>query len=261
MGNIFKTEVPGSPRLEAVLERLDRLVDWERRDRSTGPAGRMRQSIDPTRDLLERLGSPERSWKSVHVAGTKGKGSVASLIAAGLRGWGADEGVYASPHVERVQERVKIRGAEVESDQLAAALERTLDAREQAVAEDTAAREATWFDVLTGAALVVLTEAGVEWAVLECGLGGRLDSTNAVASTLAVLTSVDLEHTAILGATRGHHPFTPPGKYFDLYHPDEIPLPDTFDDAHERSMHHFCRMLEHRGSQSMMMQSFAPTEM
>jgi len=183
----------------AALERLDQRVDWESRDR--GKKGRMRQTLEPVADLLARLGAPQRSFRCVHVGGTKGKGSVASLIAVGLRRSGARVGVYGSPHVESIHERVLIAGRPIGDEALAGALTAALDAQESATRAGGAASEATWFDVLTAAAFTALAEAGVEWAVVECGLGGRLDSTNVIRSELAVLTNIDLEHTAVLGDT------------------------------------------------------------
>jgi len=164
----------------------------------------MRQSVAPTRDLLDRLGSPDRGFSCLLVAGTKGKGSTASLIAAGLLASGRRVGLYTSPHVERIQERVRLHGAEIADGVLAGSLEAALRAREEALASrfPSPAGDATWFDVLTAAALHAMGAAEVEQAVLECGLGGRLDSTNAVEPVLSVLTNVELEHTAILGRTR-----------------------------------------------------------
>src|SRR5687767_14877845 len=99
------------PALAQALARLDRLIDLERADRSAGaPGARALQRVDlePVRDLCARLGHPERAFRSVHVAGTKGKGSVSALIARGLDAAGLRTGLYASPHVEHVRERVKI---------------------------------------------------------------------------------------------------------------------------------------------------------
>ena len=189
-------------RLGAAFERLDRLVNWERRERAAGKERLMRVSLEPARDLCERLGSPERDFPVVHVAGSKGKGTVAAWIGAGLRASGLREGIYASPHVERVQERLTIAGAPVGDEELAAALERALAAHEAALADQGPARDATWFDVLTAAAFLALSEARVDAAVLECGLGGRLDSTNVARGEVCVFTNVYLEHTEILGKTR-----------------------------------------------------------
>lgn len=184
-------------RLEAARTRLDALVDWERRSRSG-----MVVSLEPVRDLCARLASPERAFPAVHVAGSKGKGTTAALVESALRLAGVRTGLYTSPHLERLEERLGIGGAEVDGEVLAAALERALAAREAALSDGGAAREATWFDVLTAAALRILADSRVELAVVECGLGGRLDSTNVVHGPVTAVTSVYLEHTAVLGPTR-----------------------------------------------------------
>lgn len=185
-------------RLARALAELEGLVNWERRDR----AARMRQGLDGVRDLLARLGHPERAWRAVHVGGTKGKGSVASLVGAGLAAAGRRVGVYASPHVERMHERIRVDGREASDALLAEGLEQALGARRTAGLEGAPAAEATWFDVVTAAAFWIFARERVDWAVVEVGLGGRLDSTNAIDGEVVVLTNVDLEHTAVLGTTR-----------------------------------------------------------
>ena len=184
-------------RLIEVMGELDRLVNWERRDRTAD----MGRTLEPVQDLLRRLGDPHRGPRFVHVAGTKGKGSVSAIVAAALSAEGIRCGCYASPHVERVTERVCVDGVEEDEAALSAGLEAALSAREQAIVEKTPAQGATWFDLFTAAALRVFYEAACEWVVLECGLGGRLDSTNAVDGDVCVLTNVDLEHTSVLGDT------------------------------------------------------------
>ncbi len=190
-----------SVRLEAALSRLDALVNWEKRAREAGGMG-LRLSLEPMRDLCARLGAPERAFRAVHVAGSKGKGTTSALVASALQSAGLRVALYTSPHVERIEERLTIDGVEVADTALASGLERSLAAREQALAQGSPARDATWFDVLTCAAFLVLAEAGVELAVVECGLGGRLDSTNVVHGPVAAITSIYLEHTGVLGATR-----------------------------------------------------------
>jgi len=186
-----------TPRLAQALARLDALVDWERRDRTAA----MRTSLEPITGLLTLLGEPQRRFRAVHVTGTKGKGTTSALVEAGLRRAGIATGLYTSPHVERVNERIRVRGQELADDALAVALEAVLAARAGA-APDSAAAESTWFDVLTATAFLAFAEAQVEWAVVEVGLGGRLDSTNVVHGEVCVITNIDLEHTNVLGPTR-----------------------------------------------------------
>lgn len=185
------SDIPHDP-----WHRLESLVDWERSDRSA-----MRPSLAPQQDLLQRLGQPQRAFRSVHVTGTKGKGSVCALIEAGLLHAGLRAGRYASPHVVDVTERISLLGQPVEKQWMAQALAKVLDARDAACQQGTAARMASWFDVVTACAFEIFAAAGLEWAVVEVGIGGRLDSTNVIVPELAVLTNVGLEHTEVLGHT------------------------------------------------------------
>jgi dihydrofolate synthase/folylpolyglutamate synthase len=180
-----------------ALRRLDQLTDWERR-----PRGGMKVGLSPILDLLNHLGNPHESFRSVQVTGTKGKGSVSNLIDVGLRRAGWRVGRYSSPHVERITERISILGEEVSEARLAAAISSVLDAYEKLKSTNTAGQDATWFDVLTAAAFLIFREEAVEWAVVEAGIGGRVDSTNVVNSNVAVITNVELEHTEVLGSTR-----------------------------------------------------------
>ena len=189
--------VPKIPDLARVTARLDALTDWERRPRS-----KMRVGLEPMRDLAERLGDPQKSFRSIHVAGTKGKGSVSALIEAALVRAGLRVGRYGSPHVERLTERVSLDGREIDELTLSRALDRALDAYEAARKAATPAANATWFDLLTAAAFLIFAETKREWAVVEVGLGGRLDSTNIVDGEIAIVTNIELEHTEILGKTR-----------------------------------------------------------
>ncbi len=187
----------GNHELAEAMARLDRLTDWERR-----PRRGMRVGLAPMQDLSARLGEPHRTFRSIHVAGTKGKGSVSALIEAGLaRAW-LTVGRYGSPHVEHVTERVSLGGRDVDERTLAMELTRALDAYEEARRAGTDAADATWFDLLTSAAFLIFRATRVEWAVVEVGLGGRLDSTNIVEGEIAVVTNIGLEHTEILGKTR-----------------------------------------------------------
>ena len=156
--------------LAHAMARLDALTDWERR-----PRNKMRVGLEPMRDLAARLGDPQKSFRSIHVAGTKGKGSVSALIEAALAHAGLRVGRYASPHVERITERVSVQGHDVDEPTLARALNWALDAYEAGRTAGTPAVDATWFDLLTAAAFIIFAETQREWAVIEVGLGGRLE--------------------------------------------------------------------------------------
>lgn len=188
--------LPGS---SEVWSRLESLVDWERVQRA-----RMRVDLGPELDLMHRLGDPHRAVKTIHVTGSKGKGSVCALVEAALRQAGCRTGLYASPHVVHVTERVNLQGQPVTEALMADALQRSLDARDAACLEGTPAASASWFDVVTAAAFCVFEQARVDWAVVEVGLGGRLDSTNVVDPELAIITNIGLEHTDVLGPTLTH---------------------------------------------------------
>ena len=145
-------------RLAAALARLNERINWERRDRSAG----MRVSVAPMRDLLRLLDQPERSARCIQVAGSKGKGSVAALIASGLTASGRRVGCYSSPHVDRMHERIRIDGKPIDDEPFAAALEQVLAAREDGEQAGTDAGEASWFDLVTATALVAFRAAQVD---------------------------------------------------------------------------------------------------
>jgi dihydrofolate synthase / folylpolyglutamate synthase len=143
------------------------------------------------RDLLARLGDPQKSFSAIHVVGTNGKTTTTRMCAALLAGTGKTVGAYTSPHVTDWSERIQVGGGPVD---LEAALTRVRPAAD--------ALRATQFEALTAAALAEFRAAGVEVAVVEAGLGGRLDATNVLDARVVVLTNVDLEHTEVLGETR-----------------------------------------------------------
>jgi dihydrofolate synthase / folylpolyglutamate synthase len=143
------------------------------------------------RELLGRLGNPERHFKAIHVVGTNGKTTTVRFAEALLLNEGADAGAYTSPHVGSWAERIRVAGEEAD---LEAVLAR--------VRPDAEAVGATQFEVLTAAALAEFAAAEVDVAVVEAGLGGRHDATNVLDAPVVVLTNVSLEHTDVLGATR-----------------------------------------------------------
>ncbi|HWO00786.1 MAG TPA: folylpolyglutamate synthase/dihydrofolate synthase family protein [Blastocatellia bacterium] len=151
--------------------------------------------------LLAKLGDPERSFKSVLVAGTNGKGSVAAMIEAVAREAGHRTGLYTSPHLVRIQERIQVAGLEVSETEFARLATDVREASEALVRDGTFATVPTFFEQVTAAALLHFHRCQVELAVLEVGLGGRLDATNEVERILSVVTSIDLDHQEVLGAT------------------------------------------------------------
>jgi dihydrofolate synthase/folylpolyglutamate synthase len=153
--------------------------------------------LDRMRAVLDRLGNPERSFRSVHVAGTNGKGSTAAMIEAGLRAAGRRTGLYTSPHLVRINERIRTGGADIPDDAFAAAFEAVLGAVEQMLAEGQA--HPTYFECVTALGFEHFRRSGVEFAVVEVGLGGRLDATNVLQPEVAVITPIDFDHESFLG--------------------------------------------------------------
>jgi dihydrofolate synthase/folylpolyglutamate synthase len=153
------------------------------------------------RRLCQLLGMPQNRFASIHVVGTNGKTSVTRMTAALLEAQGVTTGAYVSPHITSWRERVLIRGEPISEEAFTRALERAEQAAE--VADRTAGNEGpvTQFELLTAAAFVAFAAARVEYAVIEAGLGGRLDATNVIPSQLTVLTSVGYDHTEWLGET------------------------------------------------------------
>ncbi|MBU6447007.1 MAG: bifunctional folylpolyglutamate synthase/dihydrofolate synthase, partial [Verrucomicrobia bacterium] len=136
-----------------------------------------------------RLGSPHKSYPTIHVAGTNGKGSVATKIASVLQHRGLKVGLYTSPHVRTFTERMQINGRMISEEKAEQLLDVVYDP------------SLSFFDCLTLMAFLYFQEEQVDIAVIEAGLGGRLDATNVIVPILSVITSIGLEHTAILGDT------------------------------------------------------------
>jgi dihydrofolate synthase / folylpolyglutamate synthase len=154
-----------------------------------------------TAGLLLRLGSPERDYRVVHVAGTKGKGSVSATVETLARAAGWATGLYATPHLHTFRERIMLHGEAVTEEEFAALAGLVAPADEAVQAEEPEIGEPTAFEVTTAMALLGFSRARAELAVVEVGMGGRLDATNVVAPDISVITPVSLDHTAILGDT------------------------------------------------------------
>lgn len=181
---------------------LDARPNFERRP-AGGPAKPHAFGLGGMRRLLALVGDPHRKVPVVHVAGTKGKGSTVAMIAAILRAAGLRVGSYLSPHVLRVEERICIDSRPVSAADMARSLAvigpaaERLDAR----AERAGGAPPTWFEIMTAVAFDHFVRCSVDIAVIETGLGGRLDATNVCRPLVSVITPVSLDHTAILGPT------------------------------------------------------------
>ncbi|MHB8898438.1 MAG: bifunctional folylpolyglutamate synthase/dihydrofolate synthase [Thermoguttaceae bacterium] len=161
--------------------------------------------LDRMRELLGRLGHPDRAMRIVHVAGTKGKGSTSTMIASMLRAAGRRVGLFTSPHLERIEERMTVDGVECPAadfvdlvDMLRPVVD-AMDRRREPI--DGQPDGPTYFDIITAMALVHFARQQVDTAVLEVGLGGRLDSTNVCRPELSVITSISYDHMQQLGST------------------------------------------------------------
>lgn len=182
--------------LEQAGTWLEGLINVERRP--DWPYARM--GLSPALRLLERLGNPHDGLSVLHLAGSKGKGSTALLAEALLRASGERVGTFTSPHLERWTERFRLDGCEADDALVADAVERVRPHVERMRAE-APSDAPTFFDATTAVALLLFAEAGVDRAVIEVGLGGRLDSTNVVSPALCAITTIELEHTDRLGTT------------------------------------------------------------
>ncbi|PYR15090.1 MAG: bifunctional folylpolyglutamate synthase/dihydrofolate synthase [Acidobacteria bacterium] len=151
--------------------------------------------------IVERLGRPDRTFESVHVAGTNGKGSVTAMVDAALRAAGHRTARYTSPHLTDLSERFVIGGRPVAHDTLVCAVATVRDVVESLRFDGTLGVQPTFFEVTTAVAFELFRRAEVEIAVLEVGLGGRLDATNIVSPVVTAITSIALDHQLYLGST------------------------------------------------------------
>ncbi len=162
---------------------------------------RRKFSLDEIRILLDALGNPHHRFQSVLIAGTNGKGSTASTLASILTASGVRTGLYTSPHLERANERIRLDRVEIGDDAFAALYFRVHDTAQQLVLDGRLHQLPSYFEILTAQAFLYFAEHGAEIAVLEVGMGGRLDATNVVDPLLSVITDISLDHTEWLGST------------------------------------------------------------
>jgi dihydrofolate synthase/folylpolyglutamate synthase len=157
--------------------------------------------LDNIRTLVDALGHPERSFRSIHIAGTNGKGSVTAMVDAGLRAAGHRAARYTSPHLVDITERFVVDGQAVSRALLGEVLSDVQALIVRLLAAGKLEVQPTFFEVTTAAAFEVFRRAGVDVAVCEAGLGGRLDATNVLSPIATAITSIDFDHEKYLGAT------------------------------------------------------------
>lgn len=164
---------------------------------------RRRFSLDQVRTLLAALGDPQTRFRSALIAGTNGKGSTAATLASILTESGLKTGLYTSPHLERVNERIRIGRTLIPDDDFARLFFRADEAARRLLTERNLPQFPSFFEFLTVLAFLYFAESGVDIAVLEVGMGGRLDATNVVDPLLSIITDIALDHMEWLGSTIG----------------------------------------------------------
>jgi dihydrofolate synthase / folylpolyglutamate synthase len=181
-----------------ALNYLDSFINYERQPR----VAYTREAFDLTEfeRFLARLDDPHRQLKTVIVAGTKGKGSTAAMLASMAQDSGLNVGLYTSPHLCSIRERIRVNG-EMIAEEVFAALVRDLMPHIEAAGMAGVRRFRTFFEILTAMAFVHFQRMRVDLAVLEVGMGGRLDATNVATPLVSVITSISFDHTEVLGDT------------------------------------------------------------
>src|SRR3984885_9474353 len=153
--------------------------------------------------LCDHAGEPQREFQSVHVAGTNGKGSTSAMLDSILRAAGLRTGLYTSPHLERINERIRLDGKEISDEEFAAAFTRVHEAIEELLAAGRLAAHPTFFECVTAIAFVYFAGARAKFAVCETGMGGRLDARNILLPEVAVITQIEFDHEHYLGHSIG----------------------------------------------------------
>jgi dihydrofolate synthase / folylpolyglutamate synthase len=179
-------------RYQDALDYIFEYVNYEKKARY--PYDAVTFDLSRMDRVLELLGRPQDRFRCVHIAGTKGKGSTSAMVESVLRAAGFRTGLYTSPHLHTFRERIRLNGGLMTKADLVALLDRCRPAFE-------AVPEITAFEVMTALAFQYYAEQGVEWAVLEVGLGGRLDATNVVHPAVCAITSLSYDHVELLGHT------------------------------------------------------------
>lgn len=196
---------------QAALDWIYSLTNFSQRGAGNAPPV---LSLERMRGLMNALGNPQNRFKSIHVAGTKGKGSTSAMLANTLQKNGAKTGLYTSPHLHTFRERMRVDGHLIDQTSVAGFAEKIKTLVDAAAPPDAPSAQPqqdppppnpylglTTFEVITAMAFLHFAEQNAEWAVVEVGLGGRWDPTNIIAPALSVISSISYDHTAWLGKT------------------------------------------------------------
>ena len=204
IGGVFERDNRGrslalDARYQDALDYIYSFVDYERQPRPRDPVHYDLRRMD---ELLGRLGNPHLKARTVHITGSKGKGSTAAMIASALTVAGYKTGLYTSPHLHIFNERIRVDDKLI-SDQEVVTLVAKLKPEVAAVNEKDTYGQLTTFEVITALGFLFFELKKVDFQVVEVGLGGRLDATNVVKPEVCIITSISLEHTDVLGNTLG----------------------------------------------------------
>jgi dihydrofolate synthase/folylpolyglutamate synthase len=195
--SVTEIAMPATWSYDEAIRYLNSRTNYEKKLPSYGP---VILNLERMRRLNDLLGRPHDRFRSIHITGTKGKGSTAFMAASVLDAAGLKVGVYTSPHLVDLEERIRVNGKNIPKQALADVLQRIRGPVEQ-IRFVAPPPHPTFFEILTTAAFLHFADERVDWAVVEVGLGGRLDSTNIIRPEVAAVTTVGLDHTHQLGDT------------------------------------------------------------
>jgi len=184
-------------RYQQALDYIYSFIDYESQPR---PRDAIHYDLRRMDELLARLDNPHLKARTVHIAGTKGKGSVAAMVASALTASGYITGLYTSPHLHTFNERIRVDDRLISNEELVALVDR-LKPEVEAVNEKATYGQLTTFEIITALGFVYFEQKGVDLQVIEVGLGGRLDATNVVQPEICIITSISFDHTEVLGNT------------------------------------------------------------
>ncbi|MDD4875737.1 MAG: bifunctional folylpolyglutamate synthase/dihydrofolate synthase [Dehalococcoidales bacterium] len=182
---------------QQTLDYISSYTDYEKKPMPHAAANYDLRRMD---ELLARLGNPHLQAKSIHIAGTKGKGSIAAMVAAVLSASGYTTGLYTSPHLHTLRERIKVDGKLISEDELTTLVQK-VKPEVEAVNRKATYGKLTTFELLTALGFTYFGQKRVDFQVLEVGLGGTFDATNVITPEVCVISNISLDHTAILGNT------------------------------------------------------------